>query len=41
MKREGYSFPCDIELEYKIPEGSDAVREVDISRRYCKDSISG
>ena len=35
MKREGYGFPCDIELEYAIPADSDAVREVDISRRYC------
>ena len=39
MKREGYRFPCDIELEYKIPEGSDAVREVDVSHRYCKTRI--
>ena len=39
MKREGYGFPCDIELEYSIPEGSDAVREVDVSRRYCKARI--
>ena len=39
MKREGYRFPCDIELEYEIPEGSDAVREVDVSRRYCKTRI--
>ena len=41
MKREGYRFPCDIELEYAIPQGSDAVREVDISRIYCKNSIVG
>ena len=41
MSREGYRFPCDIELEYKIPVGSDSVREVDVSRRYCKAHISG
>ena len=41
MKREGYRFPCDIELEYEIPKGSDAVREVDVSRIYCKNSIVG
>ena len=35
MRREGYDFPCDIELEYAIPADSDAVREVDVSRRYC------
>ena len=39
MKKEGYSFPYDIELEYPIPAGSDAVREVDVSRMYCKDAI--
>ena len=27
-RREGYTFPCDIELEYDIPDGSDAVKEV-------------
>ena len=41
MKREGYGFPCDIELEYAIPKGSDAVREVDVSRVYCKGNIVG
>ena len=40
MRREGYRFPCDIELEYAIPKGSDAVREVDASRRYCATSIA-
>lgn len=39
MKREGYRFPCDIELEYRIPSGSNAVREVDVCRRYCKNAI--
>ena len=41
MKREGYGFPCDIELEYEISDGADAVHEVDVSRRYCKKHISG
>ncbi len=39
MVKEGWKFPCDIELEYKIPKGSDAVREVNISREYCKGKI--
>ena len=39
MVKEGWKFPCDIELEYKIPEGSDAVREVNASREYCKGKI--
>ena len=28
IKENGYTFPVTIELEYKIPEGSDAVQEV-------------
>ncbi len=28
MKKNKYSFPASIELEYDIPEGSDAVKEV-------------
>ena len=39
MQREGWHFPCDIELEYAIPQGSDAVREVDASRCYCRRHI--
>ena len=39
MQKEGWKFPCDIELEYKIPEGSDAVREVNVSREYCKGRV--
>jgi hypothetical protein len=30
---------CDIELEYKIPEGSDAVKETAICREYCKQAL--
>lgn len=40
MQREGYRFPCDIELEYQIPENSDSVHEVDISRAYCRKGIA-
>jgi sugar phosphate isomerase/epimerase len=39
MVKEGWKFPCDIELEYAIPQDSDAVREVNISREYCKGKI--
>ena len=28
IKENGYTFPVTIELEYEIPEGSDAVQEV-------------
>lgn len=36
LKRETWDFPCDIELEYAIPQGSDAVREVGVCNAYCK-----
>ena len=39
MVKEGWNFPCDIELEYAIPKDSDAVREVNASREYCKGKI--
>ena len=40
MQREGYRFPCDIELEYQVPKNSDPVREVDVSREYCRKGIA-
>ena len=39
LKREGWDYPCDIELEYAIPAGSDAVKEVGISNRFCRNLI--
>jgi len=36
IKEKGWPIYCDIELEYKIPEGSDAVKEVSICREYSK-----
>jgi sugar phosphate isomerase/epimerase len=39
MVKEGWNFPCDIELEYAIPKDSDPVREVNASREYCKGKI--
>jgi sugar phosphate isomerase/epimerase len=40
MKKNGYKFPATIELEYKIPEGSDAVKEVRVCREYAKNALS-
>jgi len=40
MKKEGYKFPATIEQEYKIPDGSDAVKEVKICREYAKQALS-
>ena len=36
IKEKGWPIYCDIELEYKIPEGSDPVKEVAICREYSK-----
>jgi len=40
MKKEGYKFPATIEQEYKIPDGSDAVKEVIKCREYAKEALS-
>ena len=39
MLKEGWKFPCDIELEYAIPKDSDAVKEVGICNAYCRKGI--
>ncbi|MCP4257523.1 MAG: sugar phosphate isomerase/epimerase [Planctomycetes bacterium] len=39
MKREGWKFPADIELEYRVPEGSDAVAEVTKCVDFCRESL--
>ncbi len=40
MKRKKWTFPADIELEYGIPEGSDAVAEVKGCVEYCKNALA-
>ncbi len=40
MKKEKWTFPAEIELEYKIPEGSDAVKEVAKCVEYCKEALA-
>ena len=40
MRKEKWTFPADIELEYKIPEGSDAVKEVAKCLQYCKEALA-
>jgi sugar phosphate isomerase/epimerase len=40
IRKEKWTFPADIELEYKIPEGSDAVREVAKCVQYCRDALA-
>jgi sugar phosphate isomerase/epimerase len=39
MKKEKYVFPASIELEYEVPAGSDAVKEVAKCLEYCKAAL--
>lgn len=40
MKKEKWTFPADIELEYKIPPGSSAVAEVAKCVQFCKEALA-
>ena len=40
MQKERWKFPADIELEYKIPEGSTAVAEVTKCVQFCKAALT-
>jgi len=40
MKREKWTFPADVELEYKIPQGSDAVTEVTRCVQFCREALA-
>jgi sugar phosphate isomerase/epimerase len=40
MRKERWKFPADIELEYKIPDGSDAVTEVTKCVQFCKAALA-
>jgi sugar phosphate isomerase/epimerase len=40
IKKNKWKFPATIELEYKIPEGSDAVKEVIICREFAAKALS-
>jgi sugar phosphate isomerase/epimerase len=39
MKKRKMKFPATIELEYEVPEGSDAVKEVAKCFEYCKKAL--
>lgn len=39
IQRNKYKFPATIELEYDIPEGSDAVKEVSRCLEFCRQSL--
>jgi sugar phosphate isomerase/epimerase len=40
MKDNKYKFPATVELEYKIPEGSNSVKEVQKCLEFCKNALS-
>jgi sugar phosphate isomerase/epimerase len=40
MRKNKWTFPADIELEYRVPEGSNAVAEVAKCVQYCKEALA-
>lgn len=40
ISKNKYKFPATIELEYKVPEGSDAVKEVQKCVEFCRKSLA-
>jgi len=41
MRDEKYKFPASAEIEYEIPEGSDAVKEMRKCLDYCRKALKG
>ena len=41
LKAEKIDVPCDIEVEFAVPEGSDAVKETGKCREFCRRAILG
>ncbi|PIQ50088.1 MAG: xylose isomerase [Cytophagales bacterium CG12_big_fil_rev_8_21_14_0_65_40_12] len=40
MKKNKYEFPATIELEYRVPEGSTAVKEVQTCVEFCRKALT-
>ncbi|SOD99627.1 sugar phosphate isomerase/epimerase family protein [Spirosoma fluviale] len=40
MREQKYNFPATVELEYKIPEGSNSVAEVKKCVNFCRNALS-
>ena len=40
MRKNKWTFPADIELEYRVPEGSTAVAEVAKCVQFCKNALA-
>ncbi len=41
VQKNNWPITCDIELEYTIPQGSDAVKEVTRCVDYCRSALTG
>ena len=41
VKKNKWKIPASVELEYDIPQGSDAVAEVRKCIDYCKRAVTG
>ena len=41
LRDQKYQFPATVELEYEVPEGSDAVKEVAKCLEYCRKALEG
>lgn len=39
MRKNKYKFPATVELEYEIPDGSDAIKEVSKCVEYCRKAL--
>src|SRR5262245_14548297 len=40
LKKNRWTMPATIELEYQVPEGSDAVKEVSKCLQFCRDALA-
>ena len=40
MRKQKYQFPASIDMEYQIPEGSDAVVETSKCVQFCKNALA-
>jgi hypothetical protein len=40
MKKRQWTFPASVELEYRIPDGSNAVAETKKCVQYCADALT-
>ncbi|PYQ96122.1 MAG: xylose isomerase, partial [Acidobacteria bacterium] len=40
VKKNRWTMPASIELEYEVPQGSDAVKEVARCLQFCRDALA-